>query len=86
MKLYLITANIANPVQGDPSTDHQIWGGSQADAAAARKALMAKGAARKDLKTYEVEVPTGKVDLLQFLNDYSGSASHLVAVRKLTAS
>lgn len=85
MKLYLITANIASPVQGDPSTDHQIWGGSQADAAAARKALLAKGAKRIDLRTYEVEVPTGKADLLRFLNDYQGSASTLVGIRKLTA-
>lgn len=80
MKLYLITATFSE------DNTQQTWGGSQADAAAARKNFVTEGAARKDLKTYEVEVPTGKVDLLQFLNDYSGSAEHLVAVRKLTAS
>jgi hypothetical protein len=80
MKLYLITATF------DEGNTHQTWGGSQADAAAARKAFLAEGAKRKDLSTYEVEVPTGKTDLLQFLNDYQGSASTLVAIRKLTAS
>lgn len=80
MKLYLITAKT-----DDIAPTSQVWGGSQADAAAARKALMAKGATRKDMKTYEVEVPTGKAELMQFLNDYQGSATHLVGIRNLTA-
>lgn len=84
MKLYLVTASI-NTEEGDVDTI-QTWGGSQADAAAARKVALGKGAKRKDLQTYEVEVPTGKADLIAFLNDYQGSAEALVAIRKLTAS
>lgn len=86
MKLYLITANIPTLLKDDPSSDRQVWGGSQADAAAARKSFIEAGAKRKDLKTYEIDVPAGKVDLLQFLNDYQGSALRLATVRKLTAS
>jgi hypothetical protein len=76
MKLYLVTA----------PDNKQTWGSSQSDAAAARKKFTADGAKRADLKTFEVEVPTGKADLLQFLNDYQGDALHLVATRNLTAS
>lgn len=78
MKLYLIAAKTDD-------RENQIWAGSQADAAKARKELANLGATRKDTSTYEVEVPTGKADLLQFLNDYQGDASHLVRARKLTA-
>jgi hypothetical protein len=80
MKLYLITASF-----GEDNTQ-QTWGGSQADAAAARKNFVTEGAKRKDIWTYEVDVPTGKVDLIQFLNDYQGNAEVLVATRKLTAN
>lgn len=84
MKLYLVTAPI-NTDEGDIDTV-QTWCGSQADAVAARKDALAKGAKRKDLDTFEVEVPTSKADLLQFLNDYQGNAETLVAIRNLTAS
>ena len=79
MKLYLIVAKVDDH-------ENQIWAGSQADAAKARKELANLGATRKDTSTYEVDVPTGKAELLQFLNDYQGSASFLAGMRELTAS
>lgn len=78
MKLYLITADI-------DGTTHSVWAGSQTESAAGRKAMLAKGATRKDTSTFTVEVPTGKSDLIEFLNDYDHGPKHLVAIRKLTA-
>ena len=85
MKLYLITAEIDVSEDGTKFDTHVIWGGSQADAASARKEMLTRGAARKEIKTFEVEVPTNKADLLQFLNDYGDGALTLVATRNLTA-
>ena len=78
MKLYLITATT------EDSKTHVIWGGSQSDAAGARKEMLARGATRKDTKTYEVDVPTGKGELMQFLNDLGNNdITTLIAIRKL---
>lgn len=78
MKLYLITATT------EDSKMHVIWGGSQSDAASARKEMLARGATRKDTKTYEVDVPTGKEGLMQFLNDLGNNdITTLIAIRNL---
>ena len=78
MKLYLITATT------EDSKTHVIWGGSQSDAASARKEMLARGATRKDTRTYEVEVPTGKEGLMQFLNDLGNTdITTLIAIRNL---
>lgn len=78
MKLYLITATT------EDSKTHVIWGGSQNDAASARKEMLARGATRKDIKTYEVDVPTGKEGLMQFLNDLGNNdITTLIAIRNL---
>ena len=78
MKLYLITATT------EDSNTHVIWGGSQSDAASARKEMLARGATRKDTKTYEVDVPTGKGELMQFLNDLGNNdITTLIAIRNL---
>ncbi len=78
MKLYLITATT------EDSKTHVIWGGSQSDAASARKEMLARGATRKDTKTYDVDVPTGKGELMQFLNDLGNNdITTLIAIRKL---
>ena len=58
----------------------------QAEAAGARKKLVENGAMRKDLRTYEIDVPTTKHELQQFLADFGGGdVSLLVATRKLLA-
>jgi len=44
------------------------WLGSQADCSKYRAEQTAKGAKRADIKTDEVEVPTNKAGLLEFLN------------------
>lgn len=86
MKLYLITAHVDVSEDGTKFDDRAIWAGSQTDAAAARKELIARGAKRKDLKTSEVEVPTNKEGLISFLNTLStAGASVAAAVEKLTA-
>ena len=78
MKLYLITATT------EDSKTHVIWGGSRSDAASARKEMLARGATRKDTKTYEVDVPTGKGELMQFLNDLGNNdITTLIAIRNL---
>ena len=78
MKLYLITATT------EDSKTHVIWGGSQSDAASARKEMLARGATRKDTKTYEVDVPTNKGELMQFLNDLGNNdITTLIAIRNL---
>lgn len=78
MKLYLITENTESP------NAHVIWAGSQAGAASARKEMLARGATRKDTKTYEVDVPTNKEGLMQFLNDLGNNdITTLIAFRNL---
>jgi hypothetical protein len=43
------------------------WTGTQADATACRKTLLLEG--MRDIKTYEVDVPTSKSPLIEWLND-----------------
>lgn len=78
MKLYLITATT------EDTKTHVIWGGSQNDAASARKEMLARGATRKETRTFEVDVPTNKEGLLQFLNDLGNNdITTLIAIRNL---
>lgn len=59
MKLYKTTAT------NDPKAH---WAGSQAEAAGQRKALNQAGHKRDSITTDEVDVPTDKKGLLEFLN------------------
>ena len=62
MKLYRVIGN----------SDKQkkvIWAGSQSDAAKARKELIAQGFKRAELITEDVDIPTDKVGLLNWLNE-----------------
>lgn len=61
MKLYktTITRN---------GTDTFSWQGSQAEAASKRRAAVEDGVKRKDMETVEVEIPTTKTGLLDWLN------------------
>lgn len=79
MKLYVIIA--ARP---DAPPEHK-WGGSQADAAAARKAFLAEGYKRAEMTTTEVEVATGKAGLLDFLNLLASGPTIVAATERLTA-
>lgn len=60
MKIYRIS--------GNSDKQRVIWAGSQADAAKARKELIADGFKRAELLTEEVEIDTKKEGLLTFLN------------------
>ena len=48
--------------------ERNVWVGTQADAASARKKLLNAGFKRADIKTEDVEVPTNKAGLIEFLN------------------
>lgn len=81
MKLYIVTAT-----SGDSLTVRHTWCGAQTQAAGARKAFIADGFKRAELSTYEVDVPTGKDGLIEFLNDCSTGIPQMVVTRKLAAS
>jgi len=58
MKLYKITAR----------NEATTWAGSQTEAAKARKEFMELGYKRADLDTQDIDIPTDKVGLLNWLN------------------
>lgn len=60
MKLYRVSANA--------DVQKIVWVGTQSDAAKTRKELVADGFKRAELSTEEVDVPTNKEGLLEFLN------------------
>jgi hypothetical protein len=65
MKLYKITGSLKD----DNEFRATRWVGSQADAASARKEFNSKlGMPRDRITTEEVEVPTTKKELIEFLN------------------
>lgn len=61
MRLYKTTASNGDGIQ-------TRWAGSQAEAATNRKAFVGMGFKRAEVETEEVEVPTNKTGLLEFLN------------------
>ena len=65
MKLYLVHGSIK---KADDFETVAKWCGSQSECASARKEFTAQGAKRADLTTDEVEVPTNKAGLIEFLN------------------
>ena len=60
MKLYRVSANA--------DVQKIVWVGTQSDAAKARKEFVSDGFKRAELSTEEVDVPTNKEGLLEFLN------------------
>lgn len=80
MKLYLITAASADTA----IVPHASWVGSQAEAASTRKRLTPEFR-RAEITTSEVDVPTDKQGLIQFLNALAAGPSVAAAHAKLTA-
>lgn len=74
MRLYKTTAiraELAKNADGTSSQEVQVrWAGSQAEAATNRKTFVGMGFKRAEVNTVEVEVPTNKAGLLDFLNDF----------------
>lgn len=69
MKLYRLEATI-NPDDGEAPFVN--WVGTQADVSKTRKQMMKDhGFKRSEIEVEEVEVPTNKVGLLEFLNNNS---------------
>lgn len=69
MKLYKITASFSMKLNGSVQDVTRCkFVGSQADGASYRKELMDEGAKRKDIETAEVNIPTDKQGLLDYLN------------------
>jgi len=65
MKLYRITSVCAGIVEIK-------FVGSLSEGVVARRELAENGVKRADIKQEEVNVPTDKIGLLAFLNDYAG--------------
>lgn len=61
MRLYLVHVT-------KPDVKKFAWVGSQAEAAAARASFTSDGHKRADIETKEVDVPTDKKGLIEFLN------------------
>lgn len=80
MKLYMITAESLDDGGLDPEVR---WAGSQTEAAGVRRALGGAGFRRAEIATHDVEVPTSKGPLIEFLNDLSSGPSVMVSTRKL---
>ena len=79
MKLYIIDA----PIEGEANITRVVT--SQAECASTRAELTGIGVKRKDIDTHEVDVPTTKVELVNFLNQLlSGGVRQVVANYKLT--
>lgn len=66
MKFYKVSAVASVQDESPDSATH--WVGTQSDAAAARKKLAADGFKRVEIKTDEIDVPTDKAGLLDWLN------------------
>lgn len=66
MRFYRITAT--NGLKDEDLKEKKVWVTTQGDAASTRKALIDEGFRRKDLETEEVDVPTDKAGLLEWLN------------------
>lgn len=79
MKLYIIDA----PIEGEANITRVVT--SQAECASVRAELTDIGIKRKDIGTHEVDVPTTKAELVNFLNQLlSGGVRQVVANYKLT--
>lgn len=78
MRFYLIHAK-------NSDAEKSVFVVSQADAASARKELVGEGFKRADVTTTEVDVPTDKAGLLNFLNLMATSPSVAVASERLTS-
>ena len=67
MKLYIIDA----PIEGEANITRVVT--SQAECASVRAELTGIGIKRKDIGTHEVDVPTTKAELVNFLNQLLSS-------------
>lgn len=76
MKAYLITA-----ASGD--LKEAAFAASQTEAAGVRKRLVAEGFKRAEIATHDVDVPTGKGDLIEFLNILCSGPDILAGTQRL---
>lgn len=63
MKFYKITGHV-----GIPAVKTVKWVVSQADAGKTRAAMVSSGTKRADIETEEIDVPTSKTELTEWLN------------------
>lgn len=68
MRLYKITAKNPSAACGELPDSETVWVGSKSDGVAARKKMTDDGWKRKEIEEVEVDVPTSKVELLEWLN------------------
>lgn len=68
MKLYIVSAQVDVSEDGTKFDHVNKVCVSQSECASTRKELTDIGVKRKDIATYEVDVPTAKSGLVEFLN------------------
>ena len=76
MKAYPVTAQSGDNKQA-------AWAVSQTEAAGLRKRFLAEGFKRAEMATHDVDVPTGKGDLIEFLNLMCSGPDILAGTQKL---
>lgn len=65
MKLYRVSSEVAI----DNGKKALKWVGTQADVVATKKEWMAAGMKRKEISTEDIEIPTKKDELVEWLNE-----------------
>lgn len=83
MNLYLILAKPPVGAENDEDVALARWAGSQAGAASVRKDFTNQGYKRADIVTHEINVPTDKQGLMDFLNLLMSGPSVVAATEKL---
>lgn len=68
MRFYKISTPVSNMPEGCAHLTNTLFVGSLSEAPAARKVFTALGIKRKDIESIEVEVPTDKAGLMEYLN------------------
>ena len=86
MKLYIVSSQIDVSVDGTKFKQFNKVCVSQAECASTRKELTNRGVGRKDIDTYEVDVPTAKTELVGFLNQLMSGDYIQDGVRQVAAT
>lgn len=81
MKLYIVSAE--HPDTGAQFNKVAV---SQAECASIRAELTSLGAKRKDIDTHEVDVPTTKAEMVNFLNRLMSQPTVSDGVRQVAAN
>lgn len=76
MKAYLVTAQSGDNKQA-------AWAVSQTEAAGLRKRFLSEGFKRAEMQTHDINVPTSKGELIEFLNILCSGPDMVASTMKL---